>query len=381
MPFQRDTLTKLRQQGLADLDAAFPADQGRLRFSVPGVLVEVLAGMVNAQYGYQDYIARQGVPFTSTNEYLQGWGNLKNTTLKAATRSKGTLRFAAGGDASIPAGTAVVRADGLPFTVVADVFVTGGYAYPVVEAVDAGGAANTDVGATFLLSSAIAGVAASGVAYTDITGGAGVQSQDSYRADVLAAYARVSGGGTPDDYEVWARQVSGVTRAWAERGGMGAGTVVVRIMLDEANSGEGGFPIGDDGVSSHEYPGLGVATGDQLRVADYVFTLQPADAVVYVTAPVANTVDFTIVGLGSAPTTVRNAIEAAISGLFYDLGKPGGVIDLSAIDGAIDSVPGSAGFVITVMTCTAGEISPAGRGNVASHTGAIAILGNITWGM
>jgi uncharacterized phage protein gp47/JayE len=228
------------------------------------------------------------------------------------------------------------------------------------------------------MGTAFAGVATIGTVSTACTGGTPVQSQDSYRADVLEAYAEISGGGTVADYERWARKVAGVTRAWAVRAEMGPGTVTLRIMLDVANAGGGGFPIGSDGVATDETSGPAEATGDQLRVADYVFGQQPADATVYVVAPIANAVAFTISGLDAAPTSVKTSIAAALAALFYDQGAPAGLIELSEIEGAIGGVAGSAGFIITAMSCDHGSIAPA-VGNIQCNTGAIPVLGVITW--
>lgn len=61
---------------------------------------------------------------------------------------------------------------------------------------------------------------------------------------------------------------------------MGAGTVVLRFMMDTAQSQHGGFPQGANGVSQHDQgpdglPRAAVATGDQLVLADALIGLQP----------------------------------------------------------------------------------------------------------
>ncbi|MFC7611718.1 baseplate J/gp47 family protein [Teichococcus aestuarii] len=91
-------------------------------------------------------------------------------------------------------------------------------------------------------------------------------------------------GGAVADYETWARAVPGVTRAWIAPNGMGAGTVVVYAMLDDAQAGAGGFPQGADGVAAAETRAT-PATGDQLTIADALYPLRPATALVYVVAP------------------------------------------------------------------------------------------------
>ena len=73
MPFQRPTLTQLRQQAAADFTSNLAGADGLLRFSNLLVTSTVLAGMANQHFGYLDWIAMQAVPFTSTDEYLLAW--------------------------------------------------------------------------------------------------------------------------------------------------------------------------------------------------------------------------------------------------------------------------------------------------------------------
>ncbi|MDE9504695.1 baseplate J/gp47 family protein, partial [Xenorhabdus bovienii] len=83
-----------------------------------------------------------------------------------------------------------------------------------------------------------------------ITGGANIESEADFRSRMLLAYQGSPQGGSDDDYKQWALAVPGVTRAWVKPRAAGAGTVGVYFMCD--NNGQDGFPIGTDGVSSHE---------------------------------------------------------------------------------------------------------------------------------
>ncbi len=161
---------------------------------------------------------------------------------------------------------------------------------------------------------------------------------------------------------------------------MGAGTVVVYVMLDAANSAFGGFPQGTNGVAPADTRGA-AATGDQLTVANYLYQpfYQPVIALVYVVAPIANAVAFTISGLSSAGTTVQNAVKAAISDVFLRLGSPGGVVDMSAIESAIAAISGTAGFVITAASCPNGTVTPGAAGNIDCNAGYLPTLGVVTF--
>lgn len=76
-------------------------------------------------------------------------------------------------------------------------------------------------------------------------------------------------GGTQADYEQWALEVPGVTRAFVTQE-MGRGTVTVRFMMD------GTYP---DGVPKD---------GDRQAVAAHIETVRPVTADVYVVLPVAD---------------------------------------------------------------------------------------------
>ena len=131
------------------------------------------------------------------------------------------------------------------------------------------------------LGVAVPGVTSQGRASSDLTGGSNTEDQEAFRARVMDAYREPPRGGAEMDYATWAISVPGVTRAWCLRNGYGAGTVVVYIMLDAAQAGHDGFPVGQDGVATDEPRGV-PAVGDQLTVANALYPLQPVTALVYV---------------------------------------------------------------------------------------------------
>src|SRR5690349_6988912 len=77
MPFARPTLTALRNQSLQDITTSgVPGLDGLLRNAVLRVLAWVMAGLAYSEYGYLDWIARQSVPFTAADEFLEAWAAL-----------------------------------------------------------------------------------------------------------------------------------------------------------------------------------------------------------------------------------------------------------------------------------------------------------------
>lgn len=368
MPFDRPTLTELRRQVAEDIVTATPVGGALLRQSVLGELGDVQAGLAHLHYGYLDWIALQSVPYTATEEFLEAWAGLVGIVRKAAVAAAGTVTFTGTNGIDVPAGTEINRGDDAVFTVAATATVTGGSVTVAVTAAAAGAAGNTDVGTTMTLATAIAGVQSTGAVATALDGGTDVESDESLRARMLLRYQNPPQGGAESDYVQWALAVAGVTRAWCAPIGMGAGTVVVYFMMDEVQAANDGFPQGANGVAADESRDT-PATGDQLTIADAIYPLRPATALVYAAAPAANPIDFSITLAGASAST-KAAIEAAIADVFVREGTPlaGYSVPLDKVEEAIIAVADSDGFVIT---------SPAA--NIVSVLGQLPTVGTITW--
>lgn len=375
MPYTRSTLSDLRAQVAADITSGLPTADGLLRFSNLQIIGKAVAGLGHLNYGYLDWIAKQGVPYTSSGEYLEAWAALKKVYRKTATKAVGGVSFRGTPGKIVDAGTQVFRGDSAAFpSLVTATVATDGTVVLQVEADLAGEAGNTPVGSLMTLGSAIDGIQSSGAVTAAITGGADQEGEESLFARMLDAYQSTPNGGSRGDYPSWAKEVSGVTRAWCAPNGFGVGTVVVYIMLDDANSGHGGFPQGTDGVSPKDNRSTSGnrATGDQLIVANSIFEQQPVTAMVYSCAPIASPIDFTITGLSAASTATRAAVAAAITEVFFEQGVPlsdGSFVGLSDIDSAIAAISATKGFVIT---------SPVA--NIANMLGRLPTLGTINYG-
>lgn len=368
MPFSRPTLSTLIAQAQSDIASNLPGADPLLRFSNLFILARAFAGLANLHFGYEDWIAREAVPFTATGENLEGWAALKGIVRLPATSAIGVATFAGTPGTSIPAGTLVVRGDGVQYTTNAGVVVGGGgtIAANITAAIPAA-AGNSAIATVLTLGTAISGIQSNASATTALTGGSDVESDASLRTRMLQAYAAPPQGGSATDYVEWARQVPGVTRAWCEPNGMGAGTVIVRFMMDVTEAAFAGFPQGTDGVATGEGRGS-PAVGDQLAVANYIFALQPVTALVYAVAPINHPIAFTITGTGSWSVALKSQVSAAIAVALLQTGSPGATVDLSYIEAAIAAVAGTAGFVITV---------PAG--NVSQTAGQLPTLGVVTF--
>lgn len=370
MPYSRPNLSTLRQQVAQDIAAALPGSDPLLRFSNLNITGVAQANLANLQFGYLDWIAQQSNPFTAEGEFLEAWAALKAVYRKPASAASGAVTFSGTSGVVIPAGTGLVRGDGVTATTAADATVVAGtVTVSATVAPDPAGQAgafgNAAVGTAMALAQPIAGVQANGSISTAFTGGADIETDDSLRSRMLAAYQAPPQGGDENDYITWALQVPGVTRAWCVRNGLGAGTVLVYAMFDVSEASHNGFPQGTDGVATAETRAA-AATGDQLAVANYLYPLQPVTALVYAKAPTAAPVNFAITGIA---TSKRVAVQAAIADVLLRSGSAkGGTIPIAFVWSAIASVAGVTDFVIT---------APAG--DITNTVGTLPTVGTITW--
>ncbi len=351
MPFSRPNLTDLRALVAQDIAAQLPGTDPLLRFSNLGILSRVLAGLSNLHYGYLDWIARQAIPATATDEYLEEWAALKGVTRAPATSASGTVTFVATAGSSVPTGTALTRSDGVACTVTSGATAGSGGTLTVSVEVNTdptgltGAFGNCTQGTQFTLTAPITGVQSTGTAATQFTGGADIESDASLRSRMLQAYQSVPAGGSLTDYERWSLSVPGVTRAWVVTGAMGPGTIGIYPMLDLAEAAYNGFPQGTNGVAASDPRGP-AATGDQLTVANAIALLRPATDLVWVLALNQLVVDFTIAGIAGSSAATKDAISAAIAQAFVAAGAPNTTFPLTTIESAILAVPGTAGFVL-----------------------------------
>lgn len=376
MPFDRPSLTELRRQGVQDVTGTLTGGDTLLRGSVLHQLSWSQAAAVHGTYGYLDWIAREAVPYTATSENLEAWSAMRGVHRKAQSRATGAVLLGPGAPgALVPLGTPVSRDDGVRYATTAEGRIgADGAASVPIEAEVAGAAGNADAGTSLTLGAAVQGVPSAGRADGPLTGGAEAESTASLRTRMLEAYARPPQGGSEADYLRWALEVPGVTRAFARRNGAGAGTVVVYAMLDEAQSARQGLPSGTDGVASGEDRDA-PATGDQLRVAEHLWAVQPVTALVYAVAPVPLPVDVRVRGLQSDTAAIRAAVEASLRAMLVEQASVGGtsdprggVVEPNAFFAAVDAVPGVTRFALDAPSAP-----------VVAGPGQIAVLGTLSF--
>ena len=358
MPFARPTLTALRNLAVQDITTSgVPGLDGLLRNAVLRVLAWCMSGLAYSVYGYLDWISLQSVPFTATDEFLYAWAALVGIYQKDSTPATGTAQFTGTADVVLPSGSPLTRQDGTPYTSTADATVdtTGVLLVPAIAAVN-GAATDCDAGVGMSIATPVSGINSGGVTASPFTGGADQELQEDMRTRMLFRYAQPPQGGAASDYIAWAMEVPGCTRAWIQSS---AGQVQVYPMFDEANAADGGFPQGTDGCATEELRGP-TASGDQLAVAEHIWTVQPVTALVFVAAPVPLPIDVTIANMDPSTVEMEAEILDSLQAAFLTIGEVGGTIYPSQLYTAILSTPGVNRFDMTIpaapITAPAGAL-------------------------
>jgi uncharacterized phage protein gp47/JayE len=348
--FSRPSLQNLIDRAQGDIEAGLPGADARLRRSNLNVLAGLIAGVSHGLHGHIAWLADQVIPDTAEVEYLDRWATLwLDQPRKAAAAAAGNVTFTGTSGTLVPAGTSLIRADGIEYATDADATLSAGTVTAAVTAVEAGAAGNAIAGVAVTLTTPIAGVtSAATVASGGLVGGSDTESDDDLRARLLARLKEAPHGGASFDYVTWALEVAGVSRAWVYPQELGIGTVTVRFVRDDDAS------IIPDAA-------------EVASVQDYIDARRPVTADVTVVAPVAVPLDFTI---AVTPNTaaVKAAVQAELTDLLRREAEPGGTILLSHIREAISIAAGETNYTMT---------APAA--DVTHTTGQMATMGTITW--
>jgi len=337
-------------------------------------LAEATAEGQHALHGHLDWASRQAMPMLAEGLYLDLWGRLWGVSRLPATYAAGTVTFTGTDGAGVVAGAEIRRADGELFTVTASAVVAGGVVSVPVQAKNFGDIGNTAAASTLTLISPVAGLSpAATVGGGGLIGGADEEmdgkpgTSEGFRGRIRARITAPPHGGNDSDYKKWAKAISGVTRVWVEANGLGAGTVVVRFMMDDTYA--NGIPAGT---------GAPAYSGDIKSVFDHIeshadeltgdLTGRPATAEVFVLAPTPVPLDVTITGLSPDTPEIRGAIENELQEMILFRSSPGGVIRTSWIWEAVSDAAGEDSHVITIPAA-----------DITYLPGEIAVMGTVTY--
>jgi uncharacterized phage protein gp47/JayE len=311
-----------------------------------------MGGAVHLMYGFLEYMKNQLFALTSDTEFLDKHGSEFGVARTAAVAATGTGTATGTATTVIPAGSELQSSTGSVYeTDAAYTIGAGGTVSVDFTAKVAGDDSNNDAGVTLTFVSPVTGVNTTvTVDANGIADGVDEETDEPYRTRILTRKRKPPHGGADFDYEEWAKEVAGVTRAWSIEDYQGIGTVGLSFVRDNDTT---IFPSAseittvENYIVSHTDPITGETVGKPVGVTLYMIT------------PVAKTIDFTL-AIFPNTTAVQTAITSQLEDLMTERAGSEQTIYLSqmseAIGGALDEERHRIDFPTEDQTATATEV-------------------------
>lgn len=323
MPLERPTYAQIRQRYIATVETRLENADARLPLSDIDVTGHVVSEAASDLYDFGLRIADQILANTADVDDLEIIAADWDIYLKPAVPAAGPVTLPRSGTPGsvVAAGTRLQLA-GQDYVVDADVVMVGASAEVMVTAALAGIAGNQPAGLSIALVSPIAGIAAKGVT-GEISGGADAETPGQLLARLLQRMRRPPQGGNRDDFERWALQVPGITRAWAFKNTPRRGIVTLLVVRD----GNAGSPIPAAGevaeVQAHmDRPDVGPVCGECV-----------------VRAPTPKLHDV-VIAIDPKTPEVEAAVEARVRAFYREEAAPWVTIAHSRLGAAVSSAAG-----------------------------------------
>jgi len=350
--FSRQTLPQLITTIRSDILTRLAADStlAELRRTDAEVYARVQAAAVHTVYGYIDYLARNMLPDQADEDWLERHGTLKRCPRKSATAAAGFVRWSgATAGITLAAGVTIQRDDGVTFTTTEAATVSdAGILRVPVTCDETGTTGNTDDGISMRLASPVTGLSSTAAADT-ITGGTATEDLEEWRARIMERWYYIPQSGADSDYVRWAKEVSGVSRAWTYRHYSGTGTVGVMLATNDPEN-----PAPDQSIV------------DATR--EYILPLAPvAGAGLFVFAVTEQIIDLEIAIIKDTEAT-RASVIAEINDFFLRDGEPDSVMYKSRLSEAISNATGENAHALITPT-----------DDITINPYSLPVLGEITW--
>lgn len=324
MAYEIPTLPALIKRTEADFERNAP---DALRRADAKVAARALSGAAYELYGFQNWIARQSNPATCDETMLLSWADWRlDDGPKDAVAAVGLASVAGSSGVLVDAGQLYQSKDGRRYVVSEAVKLVAGRANLKLIAEDVGALGNIE-GGTLTAVTPVTGVNPDAeIGAEGIVGGAEKESIEALRSRVQAAFKNPSKVGSGADFEEWALEVPGVTRAWALPRWMGPGTFGLAFVRD-----------GDPDI---------IPTASQVaEVQAYLDIKRPVTAEVYALASEAKALNFRVL-LSPDSTALRVAVEQSLRDLIDDEGGPGKTLLNTHVRGVIRNTPGVHDYVL-----------------------------------
>lgn len=360
MAFTLPTLSELTARCRALFGLAEPANTMRVTPNVHEIVARVLALLSFELSQRLAFLARQ--MFASTADagpWLDRHGFELGLSRRAASKALGFATGTATTGTVFPAGLFFVRTDGTRFETVASAVAVASSVTFQLRAVDAGVDGNTGSGVSLSPESPIGISGLSGaitVGSAGLGGGAAAETDDEFRARVLSRKRNPPQGGSRADWERWALEVTGVTKAFVDTFANDQREVWVAFL----------FAGRVNGIPN---------SGDVAVVQAYLDdpNRRPVTARVTAVAPTTQAIDITV-RIEPDTTDNRARVTAELQAMFTDRA---GCATPNA------SVTFYRSWVAEAISRAVGEnnhtLSAPSADTVISTSGRIPVLGTITW--
>ena len=334
MSFSRPSLTEIVNRRISDLNSKVDDSATFLRRSVFIILSKMCAGGDHNLYGFLQDAKNQLFISSADDEFLALHGNEFSKPRKTGDKATGSGTVTGTNGEVIEAGTSIQSATGNIYTIDSDVTISGGVATVNFTANEVGDDYNEDGGTELTFISPLPNVNTTIIVDSNgITDGIDQETIEQYRSRLLLRKRQPPHGGTKNDYENWALEVSGVTRAWYIEQYMGMGTGGLAFARDN-----------DEGT---------IIPNATQRDEVYNYILEHTNPVTQLTEGIpvtaktgffmipctAKTVNFNI-SIYPNTATVQASIQTRIRDLFKSAGGAGQTISLSEMYEAIASAIG-----------------------------------------
>jgi len=345
MAFEVPTNQEILDRTEGDMESRVP-DPKILDPALVAITPAVIAGASIELHAYLSDTAKQGNPKTANDENFLLWLQAYGDGLKPAEFAEGNYEFTGVNTTAIPIDELLTHANGKEYKTLAAGVISGGVFQVAIRATEAGADSNVALPDTMTLVSPIIDIDDVGNLITAIDGGANEETIEQAKIRFFAELADPPQGGAETDYNGFALEVAGVTRAFIFGGFAGRGTVGVAILDDNLEP-----PIPSQTIVDNVQ--ANIDSDDKRPRTDFV--------IVY--APFALPTNFDITLTLDTPER-QAAVIAALKDLYAVEAVPASIVRLSKITEVISVATDGTGFVLNSPTtdqlASAGQLQTIG---------------------
>ena len=223
-------ISTIRDQIITDIEARIGQTIPSMPKAFFRVLATALAGVTSLLYRFSAWVYDQIFPQSAGLEALKRIGEQYGIVLLPAVATVQTATAPGANSTIIPAGT-LWQLDGQVHRQTDAATISGGIATINLQALIAGSAGNSGIGAVMSIVTPQAGVVGTATIAAVITTGEDQEATEAYRSRVLTRIRQKPQGGAAADYIGWAREVAGIVKAFAFRTAPGDVTVYPLVSL------------------------------------------------------------------------------------------------------------------------------------------------------